>query len=57
MVETCKAIADKYVYIPKGDLLKEIGGGFGTRRGFPQAIGAIDGSHVPIIWPQESASD
>ena len=40
--------------VPNGDLLKEI---VNTCWGFPQAVGAIDGSHVPIIRPQESACD
>ena len=31
--------------------------GFETYLGFPQAAGAIDGSHIPIIRPDESASD
>ena len=31
--------------------------GFETCWGFPQVAGAIDGSHVPIIKPLESASD
>ena len=61
VVQTCKASADnlleKYVYVPEGDLLKEIVEGFETCWRFPQAVGAIDGSHVPIIRPQDSASD
>ena len=61
VTETCQVIAekllDKYVYIPTGDALKEIVTGFEHYWGFPQAAGAIDGSHVPIIKPLESASD
>ena len=61
VIETCQVISNhllqKYVYIPKGNLLKDIIEGFSTCWGFPQAAGAVDGSHVPIIRPQESASD
>ena len=61
VVETCHAIAthllSQYVQIPKGEKLKEIVQGFETFWGFPQAAGAIDGSHIPIIRPDESASD
>ena len=31
--------------------------GFETYCGFPQAAGAIDGSHIPILRPDESASN
>ena len=47
----------QYVQIPCGEKLKEIVDGFETFWGFPQAAGAIDGSHIPIIRPEESASD
>lgn len=61
VVETCHAITSnllkKYVYIPEGDMLKEIVRGFESCWGFPQAAAAIDGSHFPIIRPQECASD
>lgn len=61
VVETCRAIAThllpQYVQIPCGEKLKEIVDGFETFWGFPQAAGAIDGSHIPIIRPDESASD
>ena len=61
VIETCDAIAahllPQYVFIPQGDKLREIVEGFETYWGFPQAVGAIDGSHIPIIRPDESASD
>ena len=61
VVEACHAIATRllaqYVQIPSGEKLKEIVDGFETFWGFPQAAGAIDGSHIPIIRPEESASD
>ena len=31
--------------------------GFETCLGFPQAAGAIDGLHMPIIHPDRNASD
>ena len=61
IVETSHAISThllpQYVKIPDGDKLKDIVEGFETCWGFPQAAGAIDGSHIPIIRPDESASD
>ena len=61
VIETCDAIAThllpQYVFIPQGDKLRENVEGFETYWGFPQAVGAIDGSHIPIIRPNESASD
>ena len=47
----------KYVKIPNGDRLKEIVEGFELILGFPQAAGAIDGTHIPIIRPQYSSAD
>ena len=61
VLETCNAIAThllpQYVSIPNGDKLKEIVDGFETYWGFPQAAGAIDGTHIAITRPDESASD
>ena len=61
VVETCHAIAThllpQYVKIPQGNKLREIVDGFETCWGFPQAAGAIDSSHIPIIRPDECASD
>jgi len=59
--ETCRQIVlhllPKYVRIPHGERLKEIVEGFETCWGFPQAAGAIDGTHIPIIRPQHSPAD
>ena len=53
----CKHLLPQYVRIPQGDSLREIIEGFCTHWGFPQTVGAIDGTHIPILRPQESASD
>ena len=59
--ETCIVIATrltkKYVRIPQGEMMRKNVDGFETCWGFPQAAGAIDGSHISIIRPKESASD
>ena len=59
--ETCQTIAQhllpKYVHFPQGRQLEEIVEGFERLWGFPQAVGAIDGSHIPILRPRESAAD
>ena len=61
VIETCNVIAthmlSQYVYIPQGEKLKEIVEGFEAYWGFPQAAGAIDGTHIPILRPDESTSD
>ena len=38
-------------------MLNEVVQGFEILWGFPQAVGAIDGTHIPIIKPLESAYD
>ena len=63
VLDTCEVIARhlmrKYMYvrIPQNESLREIIDGFQCRWGFPQTVGAIDGTHIPILRPQESASD
>lgn len=61
VLDTCEMIAKylmpKYVRIPQGDSLQEVVRGFEDRWGFPQTVGAIDGSHIPILKPIKSASD
>ena len=43
--------------IPKGDRLKELVQNFELSKGFPQAVCAIDGTHIPIIHPEQSPAD
>ena len=59
--EVCEAIVDillpRYIRIPPGDNICRVVDGFNLRWGFPQCIGAIDGTHIPIIAPKENALD
>jgi len=59
--DTCQQIVlnllPKYVKIPQGDRLKEVVDGFEVTKGFPQAVGAIDGTHIPIIRPEQNPAD
>ena len=61
VLDTCEVIArhlmPKYVRVPKNESLQEIIDSVHCRWGFPQTVGAIDGIHIPILRPQESASD
>lgn len=60
VLDTCEVITriltHKYVHVPQGTSLREILDGF-EARGFPQTVGAIDGTHIPIQRPQHSAAD
>ena len=47
----------KYVRTPQEQKLKEAVDEFKSLWGFPQVAGAIDGTHIPILKPQESPSD
>ena len=59
--ETCRSIVKyllpRFVCFPVGDRLKEVVRGFEARWGFPQVAGCIDGTHIPIIRPQDSGTD
>ena len=61
VLETCEVIAEQllpnYVHVPSDDRSHEIVDGFRLRWGFPQTVGAIDGTHIPILKPLDSAAD
>ena len=52
-----KILLPRYVTFPKGEVLREVVDGFKSDLGFPQCGGAVDGSHIPIVSPQECPAD
>ena len=59
--ETCSAIVTvlmkTYIAFPKDDALRAVVNGFENKWGFPQCVGAIDGSHIPISAPELNHTD
>ena len=59
--EVCTAIVEcllpKYIKIPVGAALRENVEAFKTELGFLQCVGAVDGTHIPIISLQECPAD
>ncbi|XP_071947392.1 uncharacterized protein [Antedon mediterranea] len=57
----CKAIVEflqpVYIVWPEGQRLAETVHSFRQFLGFPQCVGAIDGSHIPIIAPHDRPND
>ena len=57
----CQSVFDvmglRYLSLPSEDKLRAIRDGFRTKWGFPQCIGAIDGTHIPIIAPKDHPLD
>ena len=55
--DVCQAIVEvllpRYIEIPTDDSLRNILHGFTHKLGFPQCDGAVDGTHIPIISPNE----
>jgi len=47
----------KYIQTPHGERLQSIVDGFASKWGFPQCVGAIDGSHIPIVSPLDCPAD
>ncbi|KAI8481546.1 hypothetical protein Bbelb_407520 [Branchiostoma belcheri] len=59
--EVCRAIVHElkkqYIRIPKGQHLREVVETFEDKWQFPQCAGAIDGTHVQVIAPQQHHTD
>ena len=59
--QVCSSIVEcllpKYVKIPIGAALMEDIEGFKSNHGFPQCVGAVDGTHIPIISPKDCPAD
>jgi hypothetical protein len=45
-----------FVKFPRNQTVLDVVNGF-AKLVFPQTIGAIDGTHIPIIAPSENSSD
>ena len=59
--EVCATIVDKllpkYIGIPGDEGLREVVDGFKSKLGFPQCAGAVDGTHIPIMSPEDFPAD
>ena len=59
--ETCTAIIQKlmplYISFPTGDKVSEVVRGFKEKWGFPQCVGSVDGSHIPVTPPSMNHTD
>lgn len=53
----CHEMKDEMIKRPSHAEFLEIAQGFRDRWGFPQCVGAIDGSHIPIVAPPENRND
>ena len=57
-VESINAIlGPRFISQPTEARYREIINGFETKFGFPQVVGAIDGTHIPIISPEDYPVD
>ncbi len=58
--EVCRGIQRlmliKYIHLPYGPEIEHTLSGFASR-GMPFCVGAIDGTHIPIISPRENPAD
>ena len=58
--EVCEAIRNKMasaISFPRGENLLNVIQGYNEEWGFPMCGGAIDGTHIPILAPNESHTD
>ena len=52
-----EVLLPRYLTFPKGRAMEKVISGFRENWNLPQCAGAIDGSHIPIIGPQENHTD
>ena len=52
-----KCLLPKYIKMPTGTALRDNVEAFKQTHGFPQCIGAVDGTHIPIISLQQCPTD
>ncbi|MCO5568398.1 hypothetical protein L7F22_022097 [Adiantum nelumboides] len=62
VLDFCRAVCtsglrDFYICSPSSSRMLQMAEAFQQIRGIPNVIGAIDGSHIPIIAPRENAVD
>ena len=59
--ETCDAIVQvlqkQMIKLPKGDMLDRVIEGFEFKWGFPNCVGAVDGTHIPVTPPSNCRTD
>ena len=53
----CKLLAPEMICFPDQEKLQEMAAYIEQKWGLPQCVGSIDGSHIPIIAPQECHVD
>ena len=46
-----------YTQAPRGEQLQSIVDGYASKWGFTQCVGAVDGSHIPIVSPLDCPAD
>ena len=52
-----RTLSRRYIRLPTGEDAQVIVDGFLSKWGFPQCMGAVDGSHIPIIAPHTDPLD
>ena len=61
VIDVCKALVNqlqsKFVFFPKQNEPENIVNTYERKWGFPACLGAIDGTHIPIIAPAQNHSD